>query len=418
MSNANIGESFARPNKNENKNPQKVIEHVSSKDNNIDSVGVVRYHYMDNLRAIAMVAGVFFHAALAYSPLMQNLWLSADPQNSMSLDAVAWFSHLFRMPLFFLISGFFAMMLIDKRGIGGFLKNRFLRIGLPFIVFLPLVIISFIALVGFALAEIQPLSPMLQMIAATQSNPDIPQPPFSTTHLWFLFNLLQFTIVLALLQRFTVIRAKLYHLTTSIPFLLIVLPLIITPSLYSQALPHPAPERIYPEIWSFGFYGLFFLVGVSIFKNQSVIDALNRYIWLLFGGSLLAYRFVYLAFPESLTIMDMLPKVDQGFSLNHFVIAFLEALVAVYMTLFCLVVGRKLLNDKSKTMRLISDSSYWIYIVHLPVLFYIQFLLLETNWNIWVEFLISSLGTLMIGLVSYFVLVKWTPIGWMLNGKK
>ncbi len=29
-----------------------------------------RLHYMDQLRALAMLAGVVFHAALAYSPLM------------------------------------------------------------------------------------------------------------------------------------------------------------------------------------------------------------------------------------------------------------------------------------------------------------------------------------------------------------
>jgi glucans biosynthesis protein C len=33
-----------------------------------------RLHYMDHLRALAMVAGVLFHAALAYSPLMQRVF--------------------------------------------------------------------------------------------------------------------------------------------------------------------------------------------------------------------------------------------------------------------------------------------------------------------------------------------------------
>ena len=37
-----------------------------------------RIHYMDNLRALAMLAGVVFHAAFAYSPLMHPLWPAAD----------------------------------------------------------------------------------------------------------------------------------------------------------------------------------------------------------------------------------------------------------------------------------------------------------------------------------------------------
>ena len=44
--------------------------------NNIKSTG--RYHYMDNVRALAMFVGVLFHASLAYSPLLQNLWFTSS----------------------------------------------------------------------------------------------------------------------------------------------------------------------------------------------------------------------------------------------------------------------------------------------------------------------------------------------------
>ncbi len=64
-----------------------------------------RYYFMDNLRAVAMLIGIFFHAALAYSPYIHNVWYVADPAKSMVLDFFVSISHLFRMPLFFLISG-------------------------------------------------------------------------------------------------------------------------------------------------------------------------------------------------------------------------------------------------------------------------------------------------------------------------
>ena len=66
-----------------------------------------RLYYFDNLRALAMIAGVFFHAALAYSPMSHNIWLSADIEQSIIVDWISWFTHLFRMPLFFVIAGFF-----------------------------------------------------------------------------------------------------------------------------------------------------------------------------------------------------------------------------------------------------------------------------------------------------------------------
>ena len=64
-----------------------------------------RLHHMDHLRALAMLAGVLFHAALAYSPLMHGFWPLADRQASAGVDAVVWGMHLVRMPLFFLVAG-------------------------------------------------------------------------------------------------------------------------------------------------------------------------------------------------------------------------------------------------------------------------------------------------------------------------
>ncbi len=75
-----------------------------------------RLHYMDNLRAIIMIAGVFFHAALAYSPFLHSVWMSADSINSPAMDWFIHFSHAFHMPLFFLLAGFFAALLIERRG--------------------------------------------------------------------------------------------------------------------------------------------------------------------------------------------------------------------------------------------------------------------------------------------------------------
>jgi glucan biosynthesis protein C len=63
-----------------------------------------RIHYLDNLRALAMLLGVFLHGALAYANPTQIVWLVTDPQSSVLLDATFNFIHLFRMALFFLIS--------------------------------------------------------------------------------------------------------------------------------------------------------------------------------------------------------------------------------------------------------------------------------------------------------------------------
>ena len=83
-----------------------------------------RVHALDHLRALAMLAGVLFHAALAFSPLLQPYWPTADRQSWAGIDALAWFSHLLRMPLFFLVAGFFTAALHARRGMGGVAAPR------------------------------------------------------------------------------------------------------------------------------------------------------------------------------------------------------------------------------------------------------------------------------------------------------
>ena len=383
------------------------------------TIPAVRYHYMDNLRALAMLLGIFFHAAIAYSPMFQEVWLPANSSTSLAMDAVAWFTHLFRMPLFFLIAGFFTCYMIEKRGIGGLLKNRALRIALPFIIFLPLITVSFIVLIGWALANVDNPSPILQFIAMMANVPDAPKPPPSTTHLWFLYNLVQFYLIYALLHHFGVLSMRWTNILGNSKFVVFILPLLMGPALFSQSSPYPAPEQFLPQLWSFGYFGLFFLLGSHLFKNQSLIDTVKPYApWLLLS-SIVMYVFVYRDFPGTISLQEAL--AFQGGpppSWPHLGIAILEAYISVHMTIVCLVAGKALLDKANAVFRYIADSSYWVYIIHLPVLWAIQFKLLDTDWNLWVEFAIASFGTLLIGFITYVVLVRYTPIGWMLNGKR
>src|SRR5207244_1314892 len=108
------------------------------------------------------LAGVLFHAALAYSPLAHPFFPTADRAQSPIVDVFAWFVHLFRMPLFFVVGGFFAARLVAARGIGGLFANRLRRIALPFVLFLPLVnfVLSWSTLE--AARQVQHPSPVLE----------------------------------------------------------------------------------------------------------------------------------------------------------------------------------------------------------------------------------------------------------------
>ena len=154
-----------------------------------------RIHYMDHLRALAMLAGVLFHAALAYSPLMHPIWPTADTGRSIVVDVAAWFLHLFRMPLFFVVAGFFAALLVARRGLGGLFRNRCARVLLPLLLFLPLVTASMYGLTQHAAATVLHPSPVLAWLRAYIDQHDtMPFVP-GWAHLWFLFYLMLFTVL-------------------------------------------------------------------------------------------------------------------------------------------------------------------------------------------------------------------------------
>lgn len=88
-----------------------------------------RRHDLDALRAVAMLLGIFLHASLAYVPGIP--WPVQDTQPAPWLGLLFLAIHGFRMPLFFLVSGFFTAMLWQRRGPWAMLAQRYKRVFVP-----------------------------------------------------------------------------------------------------------------------------------------------------------------------------------------------------------------------------------------------------------------------------------------------
>ncbi len=89
-----------------------------------------RRHDLDALRAFAMLLGIVLHVALSFAPIP---WTVRDSQQSNLFYVMFAAIHGFRMPLFFMLSGFFTAMLWRKRGLKSLLRQRFKRIFLPLV---------------------------------------------------------------------------------------------------------------------------------------------------------------------------------------------------------------------------------------------------------------------------------------------
>lgn len=355
---------------------------------------------LDHLRALAMLAGVVFHAALAYSPLLRPWWPAAAPAGSALVDAIAWQLHLVRMPLFFLIAGYLAASLVERRGMAGFARQRARRILLPFLVAWPLVHLTISTATVHAAQTLDQPSPMLRMLREWLAQPDAVAPLPGTGHLWFLYYLL----ILGVLHwagRTLGAGAWLeYAARIGLHRLALLLPLALWPAFWLTAAPHPAPEGLLPQFWALALYGAFYAFGVLLHGRTDTLATLRA--WLV-PGTLLTLAAYALFFHELQFTGAPQLRADAAS-------AALQALVAAWGTLACLIAGQRALAHPRRWLRYLSGSAYWIYLLHLPVLFLIQYRLLDTNWPWPLQFLLSVTLTLAVCLVSYEGLVRRTRL--------
>jgi len=369
-----------------------------------------RIHAMDNLRALAMLAGVVFHAALAHSPLMHMIWPPADAGRSVFVDAVAWFLHTFRMPLFFVVAGYFAALLVARRGIGGLFRNRCMRVLLPLLLFLPVVLSSMHWLTVDAAANVIHPSPALAWIRGyIDEHGALPSAP-GWTHLWFLFYLLLFTVLVWVVSALELGRIGNRIANLHPAWLAAVVPLLLAPALASIGIPWPAPEFVIPALWALAFFGIYFALGYQLFHRIDMLERLRPLSPILLIAALAAYALLFWSTDGF--------AANRPAPLHHFLHALLEACAGFWMTLWCLLAARRWLAGRSATMRWLADASYWVYLVHLPLLFAIQYRLLDLQMHWSAKFAIAWVSTLALSFASYQLLVRHTPLGRLLNGKR
>jgi len=380
-----------------------------------DCILQLRFHYIDNLRSLALLLGIVFHAALAYGPYFSNIWFVADPSNHVGFNYFSLWSHLFRMPLFFLIAGFCAALLIERRGSKEFISNRLKRVLLPFMVFLPITLAVIFHVITWGAKVAHPLPPLFNVFKVIQD------PPISTMHLWFLWNLTQLCLLVWLLSLREQVYSKVLSIVVRPMFLSVVLPIIIFTTMFDQMVPFPAPDKLHPQLWSYGLYGSMFLVGAGFYHHHELLaEYLKRFnaIFLLAITATVVYFFVL---PAPLTFEQVVEAAKAGeVKLDNINVAALasQSIAIVAWTAVALLAGYKWLNQRSEFSIYMCNASYWLYLIHVPLLMYIQLPLMSFSLPASVKLIISVVVTLVVGGASYHLFVRNTLLGIFLNGKK
>jgi len=380
-----------------------------------------RLHALDAVRAFALLLGIALHAA---QPFVAGLpWVTTEPPSD-ALATVFFTIHMFRMPLFFLIAGFFGRMLLERRGTAAFVKDRSRRILMPLAAGLPIVMLLTGAayVLGSYLAGGSPSGAALE---------PPPSPPGQSLverihliHLWFLYYLLIFyggaLGARALLRRSarfnnavdTAVSALVRSFTAP---LILGLPI----ALYYFRLQgwsswggFPAPFSLIPDAGALLAYGTFFAFGWMLHRQRALLSTLERH-WPVYAALAVA------AWAVCRAIGGAAPHWGPYLAQLDLFAYTASYMIGAWCWSFALLgAALRFLSGESAVRRYLADASYWMYLMHIAALLLFAPLLKEQAWHWTLKYSLSIAGAVAILLVSYHYLVRFTFVGAILNGRR
>ena len=379
-----------------------------------------RLHGLDALRGGALLLGVVLHVSLAFFP--EQIWIVADDSRSVGAAWLFFAIHLFRMTAFFLIAGLFAHMMLTRRGWMAFARDRFMRIGGPLGAF------WFPVMAGIVTALVW--NAHIQGWVVPGAEP--PPPPtydwtnIPLTHRWFLWVLLiLYAVVLILRAPFAALDRSgawgrgVDRLTGALtgwwtPLLLaapLALALWLDPK-WIAFFAVPTPDAgIVPHTASLVGFGLAFGFGFLLDRRRDLLGRVAAwspvYLAVAVGAGVWAYG---LAGGPNLAPM-VEPTRDKA-------IAAAVVALAVYSSAFAAMgLCLRFLSGHSAVRRYLADASYWVYILHLPLVMLTQVWIQNWDGPWWAKLAGVSLGVLAVCLITYELLIRHSFMGRWLNGR-
>jgi peptidoglycan/LPS O-acetylase OafA/YrhL len=381
-----------------------------------------RYYSLDALRGSMMMLGIVLHGSQWYlteSP--GGLPIPTDPSTHYVFDLLVHFIHSFRMPLFFVLAGFFTSLLLAKRGLQGTYINRGKRILGPLLVscltILPLTLLFSVAFVFSARSGTQQLLPTAEQIkifSAEMNTAGMPTDQPSLGHLWFLYYLLFFYLLIPLCQKFaasTFARSSAFSSMVRSPWLYLVLSgyTIVTLWFFRGGLLFEGFIFIKPHPPSLLYYGSFFVFGYVFHHHRAILQTfVGSLRWSAVLSATLFPLAVYATTAEFHATEVTVPIHGLAVVTNAMLT---WSLIYLFMGLFL-----RFFDQPSAWSLYVSNSSYWVYLVHMPLISLGAWVLLPLPLDAIVKFLMITAFTTLTAFLSYHYLVQSSWIGAGLSG--
>ena len=373
----------------------------------------IYYDDLDAARGILMALGVVLHMANLYAPSSVAGFVGETRHGFYDWLVAA--VHLFRMPAFFLVSGFFCMMSLERYRPGKFLNLRAQRILIPLVVtaltfnVLEILLRSNPPFGAQTLSDIIGLGNGLGLV--THSN--------WLLHLWFLVVIFIYfiaaTCVFILLKQAAPVRVFLRNFVS----LLARAPLLLlSPVLAATAfLPHVV-GKILPDLVFSPFlggltlftvleYAPYFTIGAALFYFPEIFKKLRAFQM----GKLALFVVTFIAAPIIL-LGNVIALSENG-------AVYVNALASWVLTLSLFGIFSECVTRFKLNAKAIAGAALTVYLVHHFLVSFYGAAASAVALPAIVEFLF---GVTLIGAISFathFYLVQRAPIlTFLFNGKR
>ena len=352
-----------------------------------------RQHYIDWLRIIATIGIFLFHNSRAYD---YGDWHVKNALTSLGATQFVEFMNIWMMPLFFVLSGASVYYSLKSRNGGTFLKERFFRIIIPWL-------LTGIFVMG-------PPQIYLERLSHGQFNGNFLQflPHYFDglygfggnfawmgVHCWYLMLLSVFSVILL---PFFLSRAKTgvspaQSIATKVgkPW---VLPLLFVPVAVASLLSSVGGLGFTEQMgsWDILSYMVFFILGYVLFASTSLQEAVRKQGgWFLFAAVIFSAAHIFLKFyvrPAFYEDIDIRLFASWGWIVG------------------LLWLGGRLLNFSNRLLAHVNEMVLPFYILHQMAIVIVAYFVVQTGLAIPFKYGITVVISLAVIVALYELLVS------------
>lgn len=368
------------------------------------SIKTNRQYFIDWLRIILIFSVFLYHIGMYFNPWN---WHVKNNVTVTWFSDIMWFLHLWRMPLLFLVSGVGTYYALGHRTVKKYLKERFIRLYIPFIVGL------------FTLVPIQVyIEKSNQYSSLSQFYPHMfngiyPIGNFSWHHLWFIIYLFIISLIISPFLNYlrsNKFRAKQQNIITflSKPLALnwVALALIVSQAILRQYFPDQT-NALYNDWAYFVYYLLFFLAGFMLItdKGLMLVIAKQRRLYLL--QTIIATGFLF--------------SISSLFT-HKILIDWLNGITGVVIGWSCSIAAlgyaKEYLNKDTKWRGLLNEGIYPFYLLHQPIIVVLGYSIKPLVMPVIIKIIILTLVSFILSVGIYLLLLRHFNIFRLVFGLK